>query len=207
MEVFRDGDFIAEKYLGSGSFGSVYLVVDKSGKLFALKRIHLRFGNLNEAALLAGLPKHRHIVEYHDHWEDYDGLYLVMQYCAHGTLKQMIEIEDDWKRLGEENLLQYLCQIASAIAHLHKHGIIHRDLKPDNIFFSINTLRVGDLGLATNTSQDRITKAGTFFFMSPQALFGKQYGAKTDVYSFGCIAYNMLMRETPYVTEDVFALD
>eukprot|EP00736_Rhodelphis_marinus_P006086 Rmarinus@m.15378 len=78
---------------------------------------------------------------------------------------------------------------------------------PIIFFFSINTLRVGDLGLATNTSQDRITKAGTFFFMSPQALFGKQYGAKTDVYSFGCIAYNMLMRETPYVTEDVFALD
>eukprot|EP00736_Rhodelphis_marinus_P001760 Rmarinus@m.18650 len=141
----RNGGYIIKKNLGHGSYGTVYCVEDsKSGDLFAMKIISDQYATMaaKEAKVLQKLPKHPHVVDYHDHWEECRLTFILMQHCGQGTLADMIKDKAAWSTLREKDILIYLHQIASAVSHLHEHNIIHRDLKPDNIFFSVKSFLV-----------------------------------------------------------------
>jgi len=132
-----------------------------------------------------------------------DGQYFyAMQLLDHGTLKDLIAQQG---RLPWQRVVAYSDQIAAALQHAHNFGIIHRDLKPSNLFFTDDgRLVLGDFGIARDTHRaditaDRIT-VGTYAYMSPEQICAdRTISGKADLYSLGCVMYEMLTGQPPYM--------
>ena len=131
------------------------------------------------------------------------GLYFyAMQLLDSGTLKQRIQ---EHGPLPWAETAAYASQIASALQHAHNHGIIHRDLKSSNLFFDDEgRIVLGDFGIARDTheadiSADGIT-VGTYAYMSPEQICAdKAISGKADLYSLGCVMYEMLTGKPPFL--------
>lgn len=189
------------KSLGKGGYGEAILarrkddgvrVVIKAVQLTALKPPD-RKAAFQEAEVLASLH-HPFIVTYVDNFEEDNFLYIVMEYADGGDLAGLIT-----KRAGklftEGEVLKYFIEIALAIKHIHEKHILHRDLKTQNIFLTADgTIKLGDFGIARvlqHTFQVCKTRIGTPYYLSPEICDGKSYNSKTDIWSLGCILYEL----------------
>lgn len=131
-----------------------------------------------------------------------DGQYFyAMQLLEHGTLKDRLR---KYGPLPWQKAAAYAAQIASALQHAHNYGIIHRDLKTSNLFFDKNgNLILGDFGIARDTHEADVTAdgitVGTYAYMSPEQICAdKQISGKADLYSLGCVMYEMLTGRPPF---------
>ncbi len=131
-----------------------------------------------------------------------DGQYFyAMQLLGHGMLRDRMNA---YGRLPWELVAAYGAQIASALQHAHNHGIIHRDLKPTNLFYGEDgRLILGDFGIARDTHAGDITAdgitVGTYAYMSPEQICAdKTISGKADLYSLGCVMYEMLTGAPPF---------
>lgn len=131
-----------------------------------------------------------------------DGQYFyAMQLLTHGSLKDRLE---KYGPLPWAQAAAYAAQIASALQHAHNHGIIHRDLKSSNLFFGPNgRLILGDFGIARDTHEADVTAdgitVGTYAYMSPEQICAdKSITGKADLYSLGCVIYEMLTGKPPF---------
>jgi serine/threonine protein kinase len=131
-----------------------------------------------------------------------DGQYFyAMQLLDRGTLKDRLERDGPlpWPRAA-----LYLSQIAAALQHAHNHGLVHRDLKPSNLFFgSDGRIVLGDFGIARDTHDvdlsDHGKTVGTYAYMSPEQICAdRAITGKADLYSLGCVAYQMLAGRPPF---------
>eukprot|EP00928_Gymnodinium_smaydae_P005182 TRINITY_DN11784_c0_g3_i2.p1 TRINITY_DN11784_c0_g3~~TRINITY_DN11784_c0_g3_i2.p1 ORF type:complete len:545 (+),score=110.03 TRINITY_DN11784_c0_g3_i2:477-2111(+) len=200
--------------LGSGGYGSVYLVerID-TGETFVSKKIPIRdFTEVDEysreAKDLVQL-RHRHIVSYeedfvhveHGTFEPKTYFIIIMEYCPEGDLKA--KIETDFDRFTEEWVRTIFAQILQAVQYLHSKNVIHRDLKSQNVFLAANGLvRLGDFGLCRRTRGQlagtggapvaSLTHAGTDCYMAPEMLSSSRYGKPADMWSLGCVLYELL---------------
>lgn len=145
---------------------------------------------------------HPHIVRNYGGGRIDGQLFYAMQLLEHGSLK------DRLKRgpLPWSQAAAYGVQIASALQHAHNHGIVHRDLKPSNLFFNNDgDLVLGDFGIARDLhAQADITQqgmtVGTFSYMSPEQITADaRIDGKADLYSLGCVLFEMLTGRPPYV--------
>ncbi len=209
--------FEVEKVIGRGGMGVVYLARDtKLDRSVAIKS--LPSGSLSsstaksrfrrEAKLLASL-NHPNIAIIYDIIEHDAGLaYLILEYVPGETLAERIAGES----LKLEQALSIGRQIAEAISAAHKENVIHRDLKPGNIKITPDgRVKVLDFGLAktsgsegkgsetTATQPGRVM--GTPAYMSPEQARGKPMDHRTDIWSFGCIMYEMLTGRLPFEGE------
>ncbi|MDI9530598.1 MAG: WD40 repeat domain-containing serine/threonine protein kinase [Chloroflexota bacterium] len=194
--------------LGRGGFGVVYKARDAVlDRVVAVKVLHPNLVNdpgfvsrfRNEARLAAQLD-HSNIVSVYDFGE-YQGLYYIaMAYMPGGSLKDMLQKEG---ALPEKKALTILNQVADGLSYAHKKGIIHRDLKPGNILFDEEgAARVSDLGFAKALHTDSSVSlsmsgglVGTPAYMAPEVWRGEPATPQTDIYSLGCILYEMLTDE------------
>lgn len=195
---FRN-DFNVIRCIGEGAFGKVYEAKKKlTGMIYAVKQVIVKRGNalvnpLAEVRALEGL-EHENIVRYFDAWVEaeeprYD-IFIQMQYCNNGTLKEWLENNDMQRREGKDILIWN--QIVAAVKYIHGRGMIHRDLKPQNVFFETeDKIRIGDFGLVTE-SQESITIAGTPLYMAPEMFRQCGYNYKVDIYSAGIILFELL---------------
>ena len=105
----------------------------------------------------------------------------------------------------ERVIWKYFSQICDALAHMHARRILHRDLKPANVFLTLNgTVKVGDLGLGRMMSEHTFeahSKVGTPLYMSPEVLRGDGYDWKSDVWSLGCVLYELANLKSPFKAE------
>ncbi len=146
---------------------------------------------------------HPHIISYLDSFVHNNELVIVTEWAERGDLKKVIK---EKQALGtpfeEPRIWEYALQVASALEHMHDKRIIHRDLKPANIFVGDDgDLKVGDLGLGRLLSHETIcavTKVGTPLYMSPELLNGDGYDMKTDIWSLGCIIYELCEMKSPF---------
>jgi NIMA (never in mitosis gene a)-related kinase len=150
---------------------------------------------LQEVELLESLD-HPHIIKYLDSFIDQNDMYIAVEWAERGDLKRVIRhARTESEHLDEIKVWEYVWQIASALEHMKSKRIMHRDLKPANIFISgEGLLKVGDLGLGRQLSSQTIeaySRVGTPLYMSPEVLNGEGYDWKSDIWSLGCIAYEL----------------
>jgi len=215
----RIGSFRIEREIGRGGEGVVYLAHDtKLNRSVAIKSLPpevmdnpkalSRF--TREARVLASL-NHPNIATIYDEIEEAEGSsYLVLEYVPGQTLTERIAKGP----LKLEEALTIALQITEAVAAAHEHDIIHRDLKPGNIRITPeDKVKVLDFGLAkaiggevtdqqiTVTAPGRVI--GTPAYMSPEQARGKPTDKRSDIWSFGCILYQMLTTKIPFEGETV----
>ncbi|KAH0786408.1 CAMK family protein kinase [Histomonas meleagridis] len=186
--------------LGQGGYGKAILAKNKENKqMFVIKEVRLtalspkdREDALKEAKVLSSL-KHPYIVEYTESFQERGCLYIVMGYADGGDLAKKIEAAR--KPFAEDEILHDFIQLALAIKYIHDRKILHRDLKGQNVFLMKDgTIKLGDFGIARvleHTFQVCRTQIGTPYYLSPEICQGKPYDTKTDIWSLGCILYEL----------------
>ncbi|MHC4677832.1 MAG: protein kinase domain-containing protein [Planctomycetota bacterium] len=213
------GQFRIEREIGRGAVGVVYLGHDtKLDRPVAIKSLpaevmanpKARSRFQGEARVLASL-NHPHIATIHEEIEDDQGVgYLVLEYVPGQTLVERIAK----KPLKLEEALSIALQIAEAVAAAHEHDVIHRDLKPGNIKITPEgKVKVLDFGLAKAVGgesldqQSTVTEPGrvigTPAYMSPEQARGKATDKRSDIWSFGCVLYEMLTGKIPFKGETI----
>jgi eukaryotic-like serine/threonine-protein kinase len=198
LEGTRIGPYLVGSRIGAGGMGEVYRARDtRLGRTVAIKILpehrasdaHARERFEHEARSVAAL-NHPHVCTLFDIGSQ-DGVdFLVMEYLDGDTLSGPIP---------HEEALRLATQIAAALADAHRHGILHRDLKPGNVMLTTSGAKVLDFGLAQPmntepgvTSTSAGTIVGTVAYMSPEQAVGKPLDARSDIFSFGAVLYEML---------------
>jgi TolB-like protein len=191
----RLGPYQVEGKLGEGGMGEVFRAVDtRLGRGVAIKVVDQQFiARFEREAKAISSLNHPHICTLYDIGPNY----LVMELLEGETLAARLKNGP----LPVEEALRYAAQIASALASAHEHGIVHRDLKPGNIMLTKSGAKVLDFGLATWEGDDSLTGSrvvmGTPACMAPEQREGKPADARTDIYSFGLVIYEMLTGVRP----------
>ncbi len=183
------GPYRIESKLGEGGMGEVFRAVDtRLGRAVAIKTVHERFNARfeREARAISSL-NHPNICTLHDIGPNY----LVMELVEGETLASRLK----HGAMPLETVCHYGRQIASALAEAHARGVIHRDLKPGNIMIARSGIKVLDFGLAKIDQDETVTASrmilGTPAYMSPEQREGKPADARSDIYAFGCVLYEM----------------
>jgi serine/threonine protein kinase len=206
--------YCLEEKLGEGGMGVVYRAVDtKLGRPVAIKFLHEDMVDaaarkrFQREAQLASSLNHPHILTVHDIGEFEGRQYLVTEFVDGGTLKDWAKQE---KRSSLE-IVELISGIADAIAAAHEAGLLHRDIKPGNILVSKSGYaKLADFGLARSTEAGRTRQSeetrthtgmimGTPSYMSPEQASGKTLDARSDIFSFGVVLYELVAGRRPFV--------
>jgi eukaryotic-like serine/threonine-protein kinase len=215
---------LADKYaiqreLGAGGMATVYAAEDlKHRRTVAVKVLRPELAAvigadrfLKEIEITANL-QHPHILPLHDSGAADSFLYYVMPFVEGETLRDRLNRE---KQLPVGETVEMARAIASALDYAHRHGVVHRDIKPENILLHDGQALVADFGISLAVSQagagTRMTETGlslgTPHYMSPEQATGdRALDARSDVYSLGCVVYEMLTGDPPHTGSTVQAI-
>ncbi|XP_066239829.1 serine/threonine-protein kinase Nek3 isoform X4 [Saccopteryx leptura] len=194
------------RVIGEGSFGRALLVQQESSdQMFAMKEIRLPKSfsatqdSRKEAVLLAKM-KHPNIVAFKESFEAEGHLYIVMEYCDGGDLMQKIQHRKG-KLFPENMILNWFTQMCLGVNHIHKKHVLHRDIKSKNIFLTQNgKVKLGDFGSARLLSSPMAfacTYVGTPYYVPPEIWESMPYNNKSDIWSLGCILYELCTLKHP----------
>ncbi|KAB0397991.1 hypothetical protein E2I00_018132, partial [Balaenoptera physalus] len=197
------------KAIGEGAFGKAYLAKGKSdSKHCVIKEINFekmpiqeKEASKKEVILLAKM-KHPNIVTFFSSFQENNRLFIVMEYCDGGDLMKRIRRQRG-VLLSEDQILSWFVQISLGLKHIHDRKILHRDIKTQNIFLSKNGMvaKLGDFGIArvlNNTMELARTCVGTPYYLSPEICQNKPYNNKTDIWSLGCVLYELCTLRHPF---------
>ena len=207
--------------IGSGTQGVVFKgrKTDdfRCNKLYAIKQVSI--GYLSKLAKrrelfeteMATLSKIRHpnVVSLLRTLRSENNFYLVFKYCNQGNYYTFMKSRN-LQYLSEKEAIYYLTQIANGFYELKRHKIMHRDFKLDNVLFNKNNLVIGDLGFAKKDVEVTNTVLGTYATMAYELLKsegeGKSYNSKVDLWSIGCVFYEMLFGVPPFTGSDKYKI-
>ena len=215
------GRYVIDKKLGAGAFGTVYLAKDKIlGRMVAIKTIRLEglaaqgagleemLQRFQREATVSARLKHPNIVTIYD-LGNADGLaYLAMEFIDGQGLEKIIA----QGRLPLERAAALAAQVADALDFAHKSGIVHRDIKPANIMLEAgDRVKVTDFGIAKwSESGEHLTMTGSLLgtpsYMSPEQARGGDIDGRSDLFSVGCVLYEMLAGKKAFRGETITAL-
>jgi rhodanese-related sulfurtransferase len=204
------GRYPIERELGRGGMATVFLAQDpKHNRRVAIKVLSPELAAvlgaerfLREIEIAAGLS-HPHILPLYDSGQLDGMLFYVMPHIEGESLRKRLDRE---KQLPIDDAVRLAQQVASALDYAHRRDIVHRDIKPDNILLHEGHALVADFGIALAVRAaggERLTATGlslgTPYYMSPeQAMGDREIDARSDVYSLGCVLYEMLAGEPPF---------
>nr|XP_020645548.1 serine/threonine-protein kinase 33 isoform X1 [Pogona vitticeps]XP_020645549.1 serine/threonine-protein kinase 33 isoform X1 [Pogona vitticeps]XP_020645550.1 serine/threonine-protein kinase 33 isoform X1 [Pogona vitticeps]XP_020645551.1 serine/threonine-protein kinase 33 isoform X1 [Pogona vitticeps] len=217
-----DGAAIQEIYsfgrkLGQGSFGVVIEVTHKeTGIKWAIKKVNREKAGSSAVKLLERevsilkAVNHEHIIHLEEVFETPKRVYLVMELCEDGELKEILQRRGQFTENETRHIIQSL---ASAIAYLHRKDIVHRDLKLENILVKSSdideenemklNIKVTDFGLAVQKmggSESMFqSTCGTPIYMAPEVISAHDYSQQCDVWSIGVIMYMLLCGDPPFI--------
>lgn len=189
--------------MGEGSYGSVYKAVHRPSKEIVAIKIVPTNGDLEpikrEIQILKEC-KSDNIVKYYGSYFHASNLWLIMEYCAIGSILDLMQITQ--KTLNEYQIASVLALALKGLDYLHKNKKIHRDIKAGNILLDHKgNVKLADFGVSAelmNTFAVKDTVIGTPFWMSPEVISKSKYNKKTDIWSLGITAIEMAEGEPPY---------
>src|SRR6266571_4696931 len=219
---------IAQRYqiikrLGAGAFGTVYKAKDKIlGRMVAIKTIRLEglaasggagleelMDRFKREAMVSAQLKHPNIVTIYDIGDSEGMSYIAMEFIDGVGLDRVIAGAG---RLSVERAASLAAQVADALDFAHKHNVVHRDIKPANIMVEAgDRVKVTDFGIAKVTdSGEHLTMTGSLLgtpsYMSPEQARGGQIDGRSDLFSLGCVIYEMLAGRKAFRGESITAL-
>ncbi|NXG08268.1 NEK5 kinase, partial [Sakesphorus luctuosus] len=197
------------KKIGEGSFGKIFLAKGKlDNEPCVIKEINLtkmpvkeKESSQKEVILLAKM-NHANIVTFYASLQEKNKLYIVMEYCDGGDLMKRINMQHG-VLFDEDQILSWFVQISLGLKHIHDKKILHRDVKSQNIFLSNNgkVAKLGDFGIArqlNSTMEFAHTCVGTPYYLSPEICENQPYNNKTDIWSLGCVLYELCALKHPF---------
>ncbi|WP_114312565.1 serine/threonine-protein kinase [Thermus caldifontis] len=206
MTSLKRKDFRLKMLLGLGQTAQVYLAEAPGGERVALKlprkevrqdpKLAERFAR--EVSLSLSL-KHPHLVR---------GLYgvpfgeeafLALEYLEKGTLEDLLLQQP----LPREEATKALLQVGEALLFLHQKGLVHQDVKPSNVFVGEGVYKLGDLGTVRPLEEASPEYAGSPHYLAPELFLGARPSPKSDAYSFGVMAYELLVGKRPFRGESL----
>jgi len=214
---------LAERYelireIGRGGMATVYLAEDqKHGRQVAVKVLEQELSAAigaerfaREIKLVARL-QHPHILPLYDSGDADGALFFVMPYVEGESLRGRLTREGSLSLAETAGIIR---QIGDALDYAHARGIVHRDIKPENILMSAGQALLADFGVARATAKDGLgtltavgTTLGTPAYMSPEQASGEpNIDGRSDLYSLGCVCYEMLSGAPPFRAESAMAL-
>jgi NIMA (never in mitosis gene a)-related kinase len=208
-------DFEIIKDLGKGAYGNVSMVRRiEDSRIYALKRVSIdklnqkeQEGCMNEIRLLASLNS-LNIISYKDAFfdEESSNLCIIMEYADDGDLFAKIECNNRNRTFfSEEIIWEYFYQIVKGLKYLHDRKIMHRDLKSANIFlFRNGDLKLGDMNVSKVYKLGlNNTQTGTPYYTAPEIWKDLPYDYKCDIWSLGCVLYEMCAGHPPFRGESM----
>ena len=189
--------------IGKGSYSTVFKGYNKKNKNnYAIKVIDIEKNksNINRFYLEIQLMKrlnHKNIIKLYDTHENDKYIYIIMEFCKYGDLRQFI----NKKPLNEYKTQIIMRQIINGLEYLYNNKVFHRDLKPQNILVSNNCIvKITDFGLAKEYEENILsdTICGSPIYMAPEILQNNKYDNKADIWSLGVIFYELLTGKTPF---------
>ncbi len=213
---FASGRYVVRRLLGEGGQKIVFLAhdqqLDRDVAVALLKTDGLEETSLarvkREAQAMARLEAQPQIVAIYDIGDDEGRPFTICEYIAGGDLNQ------DLRRTGTfplERALVIAQDVCRALVVAHERGILHRDIKPANIWLTEDgRAKLGDFGLAIALGRSRMTQAGTIMgtaaYMAPEQALGGDVDARSDLYSLGCVLYEMVTGRPPFLGDDSIAV-
>jgi serine/threonine-protein kinase len=196
--------YYLENLIGRGGMSEVFKARDGQGTPVAIKILYQTDPYLVAKFVQEGnqigplLRGHENIVRIHEFGQSPDErLYLVMEYVDAPTLRKAVR-----PPLGEDETIQIMCQVCSALAYAHQNGVVHRDIKPENILLTADGIaKVLDFGIAKLTSASTVTRdkiVGTPEYLSPEQARGDPVEPASDVYALGIVLYELLSGSVPF---------
>src|SRR6266516_1291311 len=221
------GVYDIDELIARGGMGEVYRAVDRRlNRTVVIKTLpaHLtddleRQERFKREAKIISELNHPHIFMLYDIGRQDNVDYLVLEYIEGETLQSRLS----QRRLSVADALEFAIQIADALRAAHRRGIIHRDLKPANIMLTSTGVKLLDFGVAVRstplkigmeamqlTEVERLTVEGTILgtpqYISPEQLEGKQADARTDIFAFGAVTYEMFTGKPAFIAESAAGL-
>jgi serine/threonine protein kinase len=201
MEKLFDNKYRFVKELGSGGFGKVFLAKEERSENFvAIKQLKNEDKEKQDDIIyemqMVSKFNHPNIALYKHHFVQEDLLYIVMEYCPLGSLRDLMRKE----KITSTFIWKWMSELTETLQLVHDKEIIHHDIKPDNILFTENrTIKITDFGVAN-------TGAGTRPYMSPEALgweTGAVKDARVDIYALGVTLLELLTKRNPFFSKSV----
>ncbi len=215
-----NGRYQITELLGQGGMSSVYKATDPNLKrVVAIKLIHSHLSSnaefvrrFEEEATAVAQLRHPHIVQVHDFNHDNDNYYIVFEYVPGETLKdRLMRLHESSRTMPVNEVLQVSTQIGQALNYAHQRKLVHRDVKPANILLNVqNEAILTDFGIVkiTGGTQHTATGAllGTAQYMSPEQIRGTSVDARSDIYSFGVMLFEMVGGRPPFLADSAMTL-
>lgn len=206
------------KTLGSGSYGRALLVRHISTKkLYVIKNIQINDMNeseindcMNEVKVLEKLH-HPNIIKYYGSFYEKQNFNIILEYANSGDLAEKIyRLQEKNEYFSVDQILYIFAQICCALSSMHKIHILHRDIKTQNIFLTDGTfVKLGDFGISKildKTSDCAKTVIGTPYNLSPELCEDLPYDNKSDIWSLGCVLYEMTTTKRPFEGNNICAV-
>lgn len=202
-------EFTVIRKIGDGSFSSVYKVKRNSdSKIYALKKVNFeklsrkeKENAVNEVRILASVSN-KNIISYKEVFIDEDSsLCVIMEYASGGDLLNFLSsFIKEKEKVSEIEIWKIIVDILNGIKALHDMKIVHRDIKLANIFITEEKIyKIGDLNVSKQAKQGLLfTQTGTPYYASPEVWRDEPYNQKSDIWSFGCVIYELCNKTPPF---------